>query len=480
MALDSNGLTIRTFDEILAQLEVDEKANIHPDLDTRDDEYIGQMNNIISLLVQELEQTVQAAIDNLDPALAEGLWLEKLAAEKSVARLIATSSNTEAQSFTALDGTVIPSGTVLTSTVTGDNYQTTSEVTVSATSCLNAVLEVSSVVDTTDYDVTVNGTLYSYTSDGTATALEIVNGIKSLIDADVDKTWTATVDTGTPSLTIATSDTVNINVSFVALFSFTSVTRLAYVEAVETGSKVGVINTVTIISSTVGGLLSTYNTLDMNLGRDLETDEELRLRMYAATNIKSVAVVSAILSRVRDIEGVSLASVTENTTAATVGSLPPHSYELVVIGGDDDDIASELWLTKPAGIATYGTTNVNVTDTEGVQQTLNFTRPTVYNVAFRVTYTTYSEETLSTDIDDIIKAALIADTAALTLGEDILPQRFFGNIFNNSEGLATLVVEVQQLTNSGDTPNGGSWVTTALSVTDTEYASTANVDITIL
>ena len=44
-------------------------------------------------------------------------------------------------------------------------------------------------------------------------------------------------------------------------------------------------------------------------------------------------------------------------SAAISGGRPPKSFEAVVEGGSDQAVAQEIWLTKPAGIETYGNVN---------------------------------------------------------------------------------------------------------------------------
>ena len=55
---------------------------------------------------------------------------------------------------------------------------------------------------------------------------------------------------------------------------------------------------------------------------------------------------------------------------------PGHSFEIVVQGGTDTDIATVIYGTKPAGIQAYGNTVVNVTDIFGNPYPIGFSRPT--------------------------------------------------------------------------------------------------------
>jgi hypothetical protein len=67
---------------------------------------------------------------------------------------------------------------------------------------------------------------------------------------------------------------------------------------------------------------------------------------------------------------------------------PGKSFEIVVLGGDDADIAEAIWESKPAGIQSYGTTTETVTDDEGNEWTISFTRPTQVPIYVAITLVT--------------------------------------------------------------------------------------------
>lgn len=481
MALTDKGLEIRRFNEVLEDLVAAERANIDPNINTRDDEFLGQMNNILALITSDLEQVIQSAVDNMNIDYAGGIWLDKLAAEKGLKRQSAAYSTSDYQLLTGLDGTVVPVGTVLQSVITSDKYETVTQTTISASSCRSITYFVNTLLDSTSYTISVNNTLYNYTSDATATRLEIVNGLKSLIDADVNATWSASVDSVNETITIATSTLADINVSSTTYLSPSSVTVYTSIQATDQGAKVGVANSITTIVSSVGGLTSTTNESDVVVGRDRETDQEFRVRILEADQVRSVATLSAIISRLRNVSGVTQANVIDNDTdVIDAEGRPPHSYEAIVVGGEDIDVANDLWLTKPAGVKLYGNTTTIITDSEGQQRSINFSRPTALNLAFRITYTQYSEESLPSDPDTLIKEIIESTTSSHNIGEDVIPSRFFGPLYTGVTGIDSLTIEVQEITNPGDTPVELNWQTIKLAIASTEYASTSALDITVV
>lgn len=482
MPLTNEGLTVRRFPEVLAQLVADERANIDPNIDARDDELLGQLNNIIALTVADLEQVVQSAYDNLDIDLAAGIWLDKLAKGKGLNRQAATASYTDYQFFIGSDGTIVPAGTLITSNITNNKYALTESVEISTANCRKTTYSVNTLLNSTSYDITINSVRYVYTSDGTATKLEVVNGLKALIDADATANWSATVDTGLEEITII-SDLAALNLEVTATTYLTPKNVAVYgtIESIVEGADVDVANTLTVLISSVGGLSSTYNEEAVVVGRERETDEEFRIRILESDQSKSVATLPAITSRLRNISGVTRVSVVENDTNITDGDgRPAHSYEVIVSGGLDNTIANEIWQSKPAGIQLHGNTTVLITDSENIQRTIKFTRPVAINLAFKVTYTQYTEETLPASPATLIKTIVDESTDDLGVGKDVIPSRFFGPIYSGVEGLNSLVVEIQQITNPGDTPNPANWQTTKLAISPSQFASTTPLDVSVV
>jgi len=123
---------------------------------------------------------------------------------------------------------------------------------------------------------------------------------------------------------------------------------------------------------------------------------------------------------------------------------------------------------------------VLIEDSNNVERTINFTRPVVINIAIRITYTLYNEEDFPVDGEDTIEDIALEHLNGLGLDVDIIPQRFFGPIYSGVPGIDSLVVEVQQITNPGDTPSGGAWQTSKFEIDFDEISSTTVADIYIV
>lgn len=112
--------------------------------------------------------------------------------------------------------------------------------------------------------------------------------------------------------------------------------------------------------------VSTGNTsyLNTNLdpfspGQEGENDEELRERGFANTSIGGAATARSIGSKISPLPGVETVKIFKNKTGDPKNGLPGHSYEVLVYGGSDEDIAEAI----------YDTASIDSTDVGGVHGT---------------------------------------------------------------------------------------------------------------
>jgi uncharacterized phage protein gp47/JayE len=103
-------------------------------------------------------------------------------------------------------------------------------------------------------------------------------------------------------------------------------------------------------------------------------------------------------------------------TTVVAYNRPGKSFEIVVQGGADSDIANAIYGAKPAGIQSYGSTTVNVEDEFGNAHPISFQRPTEIPIYVTIALTTDlttaafpqfnpgSINTIQSDIVDIVNA----------------------------------------------------------------------------
>lgn len=160
-----------------------------------------------------------------------------------------------------------------------------------------------------------------------------------------------------------------------------------------------------VIVTPISGVDAVLNTQDATLGSYVETDNAYRLRMAEELQVAGAGTVPAIRARLLTVAGVTSALVYENVSDITDAfNRPPHSFEAVVSGGTDSDIANMIWQVKPAGIATYGTSSFDIVDSQGITHTIYFSRPAIIDIYIDVTITKNSA--YPADGDTLVKEAL--------------------------------------------------------------------------
>ena len=123
------------------------------------------------------------------------------------------------------------------------------------------------------------------------------------------------------------------------------------------------------------------------------------------------------------------------------GGRPAKSFEAVVQGGDPNVIAETIWLSKPAGIQTYGNTEIDITDSQGGTQAIFFSIPTPIYIWVEVALTLYTEEPFPVDGAQLVAQAILNYGNTLQIDEDVLLQRVNCQIFTVS-GIASGNMEI--------------------------------------
>lgn len=187
------------------------------------------------------------------------------------------------------------------------------------------------------------------------------------------------------------------------------------------GDQAAPAGTLTAIDTPVYGLQTVTNVLDADTGRDEETDGQLRIRRAASTATPSQSVVDGIFASVGDVADVEQVVVYDNDQEITdpVTGQPKNSIYVVVLGGLDADIGQAIFVKKPGGIPTVGSTLVSVTDSQGIAKGIKFSRPVAVPIYYVVNVT--ARPGFPVDGAAQIKAAIVAARAAdQSIGADVI------------------------------------------------------------
>lgn len=178
--------------------------------------------------------------------------------------------------------------------------------------------------------------------------------------------------------------------------------------------------TLSNIDTPVVGLDRSTNPTDATVGRNTETDAELRVRSVIGQKSRGASTVESIRARLLEVTSVTQAIVFQNETLlVNSDGLPAKSFRAYVQGGLDADIFQAIWLNKPAGIKSDGTVAGTITDTQGLTQNVAFERPVVKPVY--ITVKIYSDVAkFPSNGAALVRTALETFVNSLQIGSDLI------------------------------------------------------------
>lgn len=197
--------------------------------------------------------------------------------------------------------------------------------------------------------------------------------------------------------------------------------------AVDSGAIVATVGTVTTILTPTIGWSTVTNPIAATVGRDAETDAELKARQKQSVANPSQALTTGILGSVLAVDGVVSAQLYENDTSSPVATIngvgnpsnyPANSITLVIDGGDNDDLADAIALRKTPCCYTDGDVAVTVTDRYAVPTIIRFYRPVAVEIDVQLSITALNG--YQSAIGDAIKQALVDYLNGLTAGQSVI------------------------------------------------------------
>ena len=201
---------------------------------------------------------------------------------------------------------------------------------------------------------------------------------------------------------------------------------------------------------------TTSNTVTMNLLAQLLTQQpEISTATVGGTGNQTIFMNMNIFQEV-DVFTLdfTVSGGASQATAVYKGGRPAKSFEAVVQGGTDSDVAYKIWNTKPAGIQTFGNTSFTIVDSMGNNQVMNFSRPSPIYIWVQVALSLYAEETFPANGIDLVAQAILNYGNSLGIGIDVLLQRVQAQIFT-VPGIANGNMQIAATNLPTDSPSFG-------------------------
>lgn len=324
---------------------------------------------------------------------------------------------------TGVDGTVIPAGTIIASdTNPATNLVLNAEAQITRSSFNKASVTIASPDVTSPLGIALNGKLYTITPEQEKPISEVLAALGEAI-TDEDFVTSVVDDALVIEAVKSTSSNVMVLSENLTTRTVGSVVTFATEEYGDILIPNGVI---TKIVKAVAGLTSVVNVGEYISGQLAETDEEFRKsytdKIFNQSSYMLESIRSAIIE---EVQGVKSVAAYENCSNE-VDELGrwPHSVELVVDGGDETEIAKQIFRKKAGGISSYGSVEVEIPGEDGEMVTIRFNRPTYVKVWFNVGVTLSKTTNPPTNYVELIKEQILECVDELEAGDSVIPQKF--------------------------------------------------------
>ncbi len=468
--LSPDGFSIKRLAEVISDRQASARNYFGNDAAVGVNDVLGRALRIHSPAEADLWELAEAVYNSFNPVVATGNQLDVIVSYAGLTRFGAEPS-TVSLLVTGDVNTVIPEESTVTSSFTSESFETDSSVTLNTTGTSGVTVEVISVNVGSVYSVTLGGERFSYTAQ-TGDTVQIISSQLAAVISD-SASYTATSPDTT--VIIAFDDVfVPKNVSVSARIVTRKISKVIQASATSAGEIYQEENTLDTIATPISGWDSVTNPEAASGGRDVETDEELRVRFANAKEANARGTIDAIYSNLLLISGVTSVQVFENTSDATdANGIPSHSISTVILGGNSQTIADALWDIKPAGINTYGNTTVTVTDSQGLPHDISFNRPVEVPVYISATISQAENESMpSTAADQVVDALISYFEANLGVGDDVIYSRLYIPV-QSVEG-----VQIDSMT-IGESPSPVAMSNVVIDFDQIASLDASNIEITV-
>lgn len=167
-------------------------------------------------------------------------------------------------------------------------------------------------------------------------------------------------------------------------------------------------------------------------GEEEETDSEFRKRYF-----QSGSQGTSLIDEVLEVPGVRYALINQNVYATEHNGIPPHAIAPFVFGGNDLDVAAAIFRKKAGGIQSFGTTIVDITDSQGIIHSIGFSRPIFVDIYVKVKVTPGAA--FPSNGKSLLQQTIVDYLSNLSIGDDVVLSKLI-RITSTIEGIDDLEI----------------------------------------
>jgi uncharacterized phage protein gp47/JayE len=430
------GLVIMRLPDIKAEIEATLRSKLGNTINLLPQGLLGQLVGIFSEREALIWEIIQTVYDSQYPPTAEGVSLDLCVALTGHTRLDATKSIGELYCVGTAT-TVIPQGSIVSVVNAPDSkFETTVQSTIGpGVDCVQEI-EFSNVPNGGIFTLVYEGET-TVDLDHTTDAADLTAALNALIGlsgvgvtGDFAGGFVVTFagadgEQPQPLLAYGTNTLNQGGVNTDITISETTPGEFPHVEvpiqATVKGALEANAGTITVIETPIAGWDSCTNLTDVDVGRNVETDAELRLRREQTLSYPGSCTDDAIYAKLRAIDEVDAVRVISNREMVPDGDgRPPKSFECIVKEGDDDEIAQTIWENCPSGIEMYGNQHIVVIDSQGFNQDVYFSRPVDVDIYLEIDLEV-DALVFPDDGEDTITASILSYARqTFSIGDDVI------------------------------------------------------------
>lgn len=441
------GFVIKRLDTIMEEIHTDLTEAFGFDTRLTKPSFLDTLITTFSYQISDLWETAQDSYYAKYPATATGVNLDNSVQYGGIRRA-ANKHTSYPLHCTGDDGTFVrEEAIVATNTNPEIRLQNAEEFEITRDAFNRVSIKVASA-EIGVYTITINGNQYSYSSaDGVEE--DIIAGLATAI---TDPGYTVTTADNTITIVDKTISRSNVLILSDNLTT-SSVTVIATFLTEDYGKITLPYDIVTKMVNNITGFTAVTNLLEPTYGRKQESDIELRQSYIAKSALRSNTMIESIVGELlNNVENIESASGYENDTDDTdERGLPPHSIEIIVEGGDNNEIAAAILRRKAGGIQTYGSVEVGVPGNYGDTIPIRFNRPDYLYTWLKVILHGDAAK-LPTNYASLAMQSLLDDGAEFVAGKNLLTQLLNDGIYDAVAGLTYIEIYTAYGTSSTYVP----------------------------